>query len=160
MGFDCGFDISPRLKVNDENKRVYQQFLDEIIETYQYVYDEDGRREDGKILDLPNSSKYSSKNLIQLMIGECPRMPSSPELCNYFLRFSSKVSGRLTTSAEPYIMEVLKIARKHFGSRVHFWHELHETDDMEQQFGVYGWDEVNAAERELRALGSEKEESG
>ncbi|KAL7939598.1 hypothetical protein V8C35DRAFT_287110 [Trichoderma chlorosporum] len=160
MGFDCGFDISPRLEVNDENKRVYQQFLNEIIEKYKDVYDEEGRQEDGKILDLPNSSKHSNKNIIRFMIGECPHMPSSPERCNYFLRFSSKVSGSLTVAAKPYIMDVLKIAKKYFGSRVHFWHELNESGDLAQQFGVYGWNEVNDAEKELRELGSDKEESG
>ncbi|KAL7782158.1 hypothetical protein V8C43DRAFT_296641 [Trichoderma afarasin] len=160
MGFDCGFDIFPRLEVNDENKKVYQQFLDEIIEKYKDVYDEKGRREDGKILDLPDSSKYSGRNLIHLAIGECPHMPSSAECCNYFLRFSSKVSGSLTTAAEPYIMDVLKIAKKHFGSRVHFWHELNEFGNSEQQFGVYSWTEVNDTERELRELGSGKEDSG
>lgn len=159
MGFACGFDISPRLEVNDENKKVYQNFLDDIIKKYSGIYDEKGRWEGGKILDLPNSSKHSAKNLIQLMIGECPRMPSSPEYCNYFLRFSSKVSGSLTTAAEPYIMDVLKIAKKYFGSRVHFWHELNEFGDPEQQFGVYDWREVNDAERELRELEPGKEES-
>lgn len=159
MGYDCGFDISPKLEVTTENKQVYQQFLDEIIETYQDVYDDEGRRDDGKILDLPNSSKYSQKNLIQLMIGECPNMPSSPEWCNYFLRFSSKISGRLTTPAEPYIRAAHQIAKKHFGSRVHFWHELYEGEEQ-KQYGIYGWDEVNAASRELRELGSENDQSG
>ncbi|KAK4084516.1 uncharacterized protein Triagg1_996 [Trichoderma aggressivum f. europaeum] len=160
MGFDCGFDIFPRLEVNDENKKAYQQFLDEIIENYKDVYDERGRREDGKILVLPNSSEYSEKNLIHLAIGECPHMPSSPEHCNYFLRFSSKVSGGLTAAAEPYIRDVLKIAKRHFGSRVHFWHEMNEFGEPEKQYGVYSWTEVLDAEKELRELGSGKEDSG
>ncbi|KAL7789962.1 hypothetical protein V8C37DRAFT_385691 [Trichoderma ceciliae] len=153
MGFDCGFDIHPRLEANAENKQTYQHFLDEIIQTYQDVYDEEGRQPDGKILDL------SHENIIQLMIGEGPQMPSSPERCNYFLRFSSKVSGRLTRAAEPYIRGVYKIAQKHFGSRVHFWHELNETDDWRQR-GFYSWDEVYSAQRELRELGSKNDESG
>ncbi|PNP58593.1 hypothetical protein THARTR1_01609 [Trichoderma harzianum] len=160
MGYDCGFDIFPRLEANDENKKAYQQFLDEIIEKYKDVYDEKGRREDGKILDLPSSSKYSGKNVIRLAIGECPQMPSSAEHCNYFLRFSSKVSGSLTTAAQPYIMDVLEIARRHFGSKVHFWHEMNEFGEPEQQYGVYSWTEVNDAERELRELGSGQEGSG
>ncbi|KAF3063342.1 hypothetical protein CFAM422_009891 [Trichoderma lentiforme] len=95
------------------------------------VYDKKGRREDGKILDLPNPSKYSGRNLIHLAIGECPRMLSSAEHCNYFPRFSSKVSGSLTTAAEPSIMDVLKIARSYVGSEVHFWHEMNGFGEAE-----------------------------
>jgi len=54
------------------------------------------------------------------MVGECPHMPGNSDCCDYFLRFSSKVSGRLTTPAELYIRSVYQIAKKHFGSRVHF----------------------------------------
>ncbi|KAL6876617.1 hypothetical protein J3F83DRAFT_726463 [Trichoderma novae-zelandiae] len=154
MGYDCGFDIHPRLEANALNKAIYQKFLDEVIKTFICSYDEDGRRDDGKILDLPDSSKESQKNLIQVMIGECPAMPSNPEHCNYFLRFSSKISGGLTAPAEPYIRHIRQIATKHFGVRVHFWHEMCETGD-EKQYGFYSWTEVHDAAKELRALGSE-----
>lgn len=49
MGFDCGFDIFPRLEATAVNQQLYQEFLDEIIRTYRDVYDEKGRRSDGKI---------------------------------------------------------------------------------------------------------------
>ena len=150
MGFDCGFDIYPRLEATTANKLTYQRFLDEIIRTYNDVYDEKGRRPDGKVLEMPIDSD-SSKGCIQFMVGECPQMPSHPDRCNYFLRFSSKISGGLTTPAEPYIRNVYKIARKHFGSRVHFWHEMNETGD-ERQWGYYNWREVHDAEKNLREV--------
>lgn len=78
-------------------------------------------------------------------------MPSNPDRCEYFLRFSSKVSGRLTAPARPYILNVYKIAKRHFGSRVHFWHEMNETGD-ERQWGYYGWQEVHDAKKKLREL--------
>ena len=151
MGFDCGFDIHPRLEATAANKQTYQQFLDEIIHTYKDVYDKEGRRADGKVLDMAKDSDPSDKVYIRFMVGECPHMPSNPDRCDYFLRFSSKVSGRLTTPAEPYIRSVHKIAKKHFGSRVHFWHEMNETGD-ERQWGYYGWQEVHDASKKLREL--------
>lgn len=159
MGFVCGFDIYPRLEANAENKKAYQQFLDEIIQTYKDVYDHDARRPDDKILELPNESEHSATHHIRLMIGECPEMPSRPEWCNYFLRFSSKVSGHLTAPARPYIDNVYKIAKKHFGDRVYFWHELRDSDDW-RSWGFYSWSEVREADRELKELGSEDDKSG
>ena len=70
------------------------------------------------------------------MVGECPHIPSNPDCCDYFLHFSSKVSRRLTTPAEPYIRSVYEIAKKYFGNRVHFWHEMNKTRD-EWQRGYY-----------------------
>lgn len=159
MGFDCGFDIYPRLEVTPENKGTYQGFIDDIIATYEGVYDEKGRRDDGKVLQMPTDSDFphhSDKVNICFMIGECPHMPNNPEQCSYFLRFSSKVSGGLTTPAEPYIRSVYKIAKKHFGNRVHFWHELQETDDQ-RQWGWYNWQQIHDAEKELRELEKGKE---
>lgn len=100
---------------------------------------------------MPTDAEHHMKFHIWFMVGECPRMPSNPARCNYFLRFSSKVSGGLTTAAEPYIRDVHKIAERHFGSRVHFWHELNETED-ERQRGCYNWREVHAARKELMEL--------
>lgn len=152
MGFDCGFDIFPRLEANAINQENYQRFLDEIVTTYNDVYDEKGRRPDGKVLEMPEESEHS-KDIIRFMVGECPQMPSSAYGCNYFLRFSSKVSGQLTTPAKPYITQVYQIAKKHFGKNVHFWHEMNETGD-EQQWGYYSWQEVRdarIAHREMEA---------
>jgi hypothetical protein len=53
MGFDCGFDIYPRLETTASNKETYRRFLDEIIRTYENVYDKEGRMIDGKVLDIP-----------------------------------------------------------------------------------------------------------
>ncbi len=150
MGFDCGFDIHPRLEATTGNKQIYQRFLDEIISTYHDVYDQKGRRPDGKVLEMPIDSEHS-KDCISFMVGECPRMPSNPDRCDYFLRFSSKISGHLTTPAEPYIRNVYKIAKKHFGSSVHFWHEMNETGD-EREWGYYDWQEVHDAREKLREV--------
>ena len=150
MGFDCGFDIHPRLEATTGNKETYQRFLDEIISTYHDVYDPNGRRPDGKVLEMPSDSEHS-KDCIRFMVGECPQMPSNPDRCDYFLRFSSKVSGNLTTCAEPYIRNVYKIAKKYFGSTVHFWHEMIETGD-EQEWGYYDWGEVHDARDKLREV--------
>jgi hypothetical protein len=112
---------------------------------------------DGKVLDIPTKSHHSDKIYIRFMVGECPHMPGNPDRCDYFLRFSSKVSGRLTTPAEPYIRSVYKIAKKYFGSRVHFWHEMVETGD-ERQWGYYDWREVHDADRKLRELETGQEQ--
>ncbi|EJP61138.1 SET domain-containing protein 5 [Beauveria bassiana ARSEF 2860] len=151
MGFDCGFDIYPRLEATAVNKESYQQFLDGITHTYGDIYDREGRRTDGKVLSTSTDFDHSDRAYMWFMVGECPHMPSNPDRCNYFLRFSSKISGRLTTPAEPYIRGVHSIALRYFGSRVHFWHEMNETGD-ERQWGYYDWREVHDASRTLREL--------
>jgi hypothetical protein len=80
-----------------------------------------------KVLDISTNSHHSDKIYIWFIVRECPHMPGNPDRCDYSLRFSSKVSGRLTTPVEPYIRSVYQIAKKYFGSRVHFWHEMVET---------------------------------
>ncbi|KAH7329720.1 hypothetical protein B0I35DRAFT_48727 [Stachybotrys elegans] len=151
MGFDCGFDIHPRLEPTAANKDQYQRFLDEIIREYGDIYDERGRRADGKVLSTPGDAGASDRLHIRFMVGECPQLPSHPNGCYYFLRFSSKISGSLTSPAEPYIKGVYKTAKKYLGSRVHFWHEMSETGD-ERQFGYYDWQTVYDAEKELGKL--------
>jgi hypothetical protein len=132
MGYGCGFDIYPRLEATASNKETYRQFLDKIISTYENVYDETARSTapttDGKVLSLPSTAQQSdkpyvqflNKNYIQFIVGECPQMPASPDRCDYFLRFDSKISGHLTRCAEPYIRRVYRIAKDYFGTRVHF----------------------------------------
>ena len=154
MGFDCGFDIYPRLEATASNKEAYRQFLDEIISRYDDVYDNEARSTDRKVLDVPTTSEQSEKPYIYFQVGEYPSMPCNPDHCDYFLRFSSKVSGSLTRAAEPYIKSVHTIAKKHFGSRVRFWHEMRETDD-ERSRGYYGWSEVHDAKKQLRELGKQ-----
>jgi hypothetical protein len=164
MGFDCGFDIFPRLDpANESDKRVYREFLDEIIDTYKDAYDTEGRRDDGKVLLLPGDPErgFRREDYIYFMVGECPRMPENPERCDYFLRFSSKVSGSLTQCAEPYIRSVSKIAKKHFGDRVHSWHELNDlADDPRKWMGCYDWSTIHEADEKLRALGTGQGDGG
>lgn len=153
MGFECGFDVYPRLEANEPNKEAYRQFVEEIIQTYENTYDEGGRRTDGKVLEIPTDSDHHDNVYVSFMVGECPHIPYNHDRCDYFLRFSSKVSGHLTTPAKPYIISVHKIAKKYFGSRVHFWHDLCETED-ERQWGCYDWQEVHDADTKLRELES------
>ncbi|RSM00581.1 hypothetical protein CEP52_009045 [Fusarium oligoseptatum] len=101
MGFDRGFDIYPRLEVTPENKEAYQRFLNEIIDTYKDTYDQRGIRTDSKVLEMPKDSDNPDRAYIMFMVGECPHMPSSPDHCDHFLRFSSKISGSLTAPARP-----------------------------------------------------------
>ena len=159
MGFDCGFDMYPRLEANASNKESYSRFLEEIIKKYGNVYDAKGRRDDGKILTTSINESAKSMGVddvyIWFMVGECPCIPKSPEHCDYFLRFSSKVSGSLTTPAESYIEDVYEIAKTYFGSRVKFWHELNEFGTVRQQYGYYKWNEIHDADKKLRELGTE-----
>lgn len=157
MGFDYGFDIYPRLEPSDSNKETYRQFLDEVIRTYEGVHDEAGRRADGKVLVMPPDSEFS-KSYVRFMVGECPHMPYDPDRCDYFLRFSSKISGHLTFPAEKYITSVHEIAKRYFGSRVHLWHELWEMGDERLRNGCYGWQEVHDADRKLRELEAGQQE--
>ncbi|KAG9494754.1 hypothetical protein J7337_013893 [Fusarium musae] len=149
MGFDCGFDIYPRLEATAANQIIYQRFLEEITKEYGEVYEKEGRRSDGKVLTTSTESDPSDKSYIWFMVGECPHLPSNPNTCDYFLRFSSKISGGLTSPAEPYIRGVYKIAKKYFGGRVHFWHEMNETGD-ERQYGYYDWRTINDTSKKLK----------
>ena len=73
MGFDCGFDIYPRLEPTAANRQTYRRFLDEIVHVYQTVYDSKGQRADGKILDLAGEGMELVKPIyIKFMVGERP----------------------------------------------------------------------------------------
>ncbi|KAF5002163.1 hypothetical protein FDECE_10708 [Fusarium decemcellulare] len=157
MGFDCGFDICPPLETTDSNKALYRDFLEHLWGKYRGVTDPDSRSPSGIVLITPEtrhtegSDKPSNdtKYFYYFMIGEAPHLPSHPDCCDCFLRFNSKVSGGITAPAEPYIMEVCRIAKQYFGDRVCFWHELRETGD-EKQYGCYSWNRVYEAEKEVR----------
>ncbi|KAF4465278.1 SET domain-containing 5 [Fusarium albosuccineum] len=135
MGFDCGFDICPPLEATDSNKALYRDFLEHLWEKYRGVTDPDSRSPSGIVLITPEtrhtegSDKLSNdtKYFYYFMIGEAPHLPSHPDCCDRFLRFSSK----------------------YFGDRVCFWHELRETGD-ERQYGCYSWNRVYEAEKEVR----------
>jgi hypothetical protein len=115
-------------------------FLRKVLRTYE-VGDEAERR-DSVVRVMPKSNGA----YIEFMVGEHPIIPYS---CEYFLRFSSKVSGSLTATAKPYIKGVYKIAKKWLGDRVQFWHEMNETGDH-RQWGYYDWNEVYAVRRRMK----------
>jgi len=117
MGFDCGFDMVPRLTESDNDKNRWLAFIDEVKE----VYNKD------PVLQV-------QPRIFNFQVGEHPQLPLEG---HKFLRFSSKVSGPRTAAAEPYIRRVYRIARDNFGQQVQFWHELHD------HYGHYEWDAVN-----------------
>ena len=141
MGFDCGFDIYPALEPTPSNEEKYELFLHEVLRTYQTEDEEE--EYDSVVRVVPKSNG----SYIEFMVGEHPTIPYR---CEHFLRFSSKVSGSLSAAAKPYIVGVYKIAKKWFGDRVHFWHELSEADDDHLQWGYYNWDEVYAVQKRAR----------
>lgn len=129
MGFDCGFDVFPTLEPTPSNKEPFEHFLKEVLSTYSAA---DEVKEDGAYIVFP--------------VGEHPRIPFR---CEYFMRFSSKVSSNSTAATEPYIRGVFKIAKNWFSDRVHFWHEMNETDDH-RQWGYYDWNPIYEARRKMK----------
>ena len=117
MGFDCGFDMVPRLNESKSDKDRWLSFIDLLKKLY---------NEDPVFQVQPR--------VITFQVGEYPRLPLEG---HKFLRFSSKVSGSLTAAAEPYIRQVYRVAREIFGQQVQFWHELHDN------YGYYDWEAVN-----------------
>lgn len=118
MGFDCGFDMVPRLENTEEEQYRWSKFLDEVKELYKH----------DTVFEL-------RANFVEFEVGEHPLLPFEGYK---FLRFSSKISSASTEAAEICIRQVCRIARKYFGSRIQFWHELNED-----YIPAYGWDEVS-----------------
>jgi hypothetical protein len=145
MSYDCGFDIFPRLTV-DADRDAYKNFIDEIMITYEDIHDPDSHHPDQKLLELPTDPESSDKHNIRFTVGECPSLPFDPDHCGYFLRFSSKVSGRSIAPAEIYVKEVFKIARKHFGKRARWWNETHD------KHGRYSWQVIHDAANNLKRI--------
>ncbi|KKY27150.1 putative rna-dependent rna polymerase [Diplodia seriata] len=110
MGFDCGFDIYPRLDPTPSNKEKYAHFINEVLRTYE---DEDEYGSDSVVEVVPDSPGSH----IEFLVGEHPAIPYN---CEYFLRFSSKVSGKDGAQVERYIKEVCKMATKS-------WKEVNES---------------------------------
>lgn len=101
MGIDCGFDIHPRLEPTSTNKEAYERFLIEILDKYE---------DDNKV--RPRSKTAT----INFTIGERPSIPYKPKHCQYFIRFSSQLSGTFgNAEAENYVRAVCEMAKKHFG---------------------------------------------
>ncbi|KAK6536587.1 hypothetical protein TWF281_000814 [Arthrobotrys megalospora] len=116
MGYDAGFDLVPQLSQSPEDKTLWTTFISKIQDRYSSDPDVEFKQ-----------------NYIEWKKGEHPLLPYSG---HKFMRFSSKISGRCE-EVEEDLIEVARIARGVFGKRVHWWSEL--CDD----FGVYGWKEVN-----------------
>lgn len=119
MGIDAGFDMVPRLSRGVVDRQNWNRFIDIVKEHYK------------------NDTQVEFKpNYIVFKAGEHPRLPLE---CHKFLRFSSKIPGRIaaTTKAESYIDTVTRIARVNFGSRVQYWNE--GVDQRRH----YDWHEVH-----------------
>lgn len=123
MGIDAGFDMVPRLSRGTADTQNWDRFINVIKEHY---------KDDAQVETTPNCILFKA--------GEHPRLPFEG---HKFLRFSSKISGRIATEsrAESYINTVTALAKANFGSRVKYWTELRD------QFGHYDWDEVNKSLR-------------
>ena len=87
MGFDCGFDVYPRLEATAANKQTYKRFLEEIIQRYDEVYDKEGRRADGKVLDMPTNSDQSDRvNLWAASVRTCPAISTGATISSALAR--------------------------------------------------------------------------
>lgn len=120
MGVDCGFDMVPFFAKGESNDG-WKRFLDEVLKEF---------KDDPVVV--------SRELEIFFDVGEGPTLPRAGYA---FRRFSSKVSGSCGAS-EPYITRVYRIARRHFGDRVQWWHE--RCDEL----GHYDWNEVYDARKE------------
>jgi hypothetical protein len=116
---DAGFDISPPLTKGEVDRHNWANFIDCIKELY---------KDDAQVEIKPNYISFNA--------GEHPKLPFEG---HKLLRFSSKVSGSTacTTGVERYIDTVTRVAKVHFGSRIHYWNEFAE------QYGIYDWGIVN-----------------
>lgn len=123
MGIDAGFDMVPRLSRGTPDTQNWDRFINGIKDHY---------KNDAQV--------ETTSNCILFKVGEHPRLPFEGQK---FLRFSSKVSGRIATEshADSYINTVTAIAKANFGSRIQYWNEAGD------QFGHYNWNEVNKSLR-------------
>ncbi|KAH8703446.1 hypothetical protein BGW36DRAFT_354868 [Talaromyces proteolyticus] len=123
MGIDAGFDMVPPLSTGVVDRRNWGQFIDFIKEHY---------KADTQVEIKPNYINFNA--------GEHPKLPFEG---HKFLRFSSKVSGRIaiTSGVEHYINTIRGLAQVHFGSRIRYWNEGAD------QYGVYDWNKVRESIR-------------
>lgn len=151
MGFAMGFDIYPPLKPTVRNQEKYEQFIRMILEHYGSA---DGEGELACSEEDRVATIISTKNgaYIEFGVGERPRLPYVPHMCNHFLRFSSKVSGGSTARAEPFIRGVLRLARKVFGDRVKPWHEVWDTEDGGETRVSWQWKQIHAMNKKMMSI--------
>jgi hypothetical protein len=140
MGIDCGFDIFPRL--DGGSVVAYHEFVEEVLAMYGDEHSSASFHKNGKIISTPTDTDHRHPpGKICFCLGEAPAFPSEAKHCNYFLRFSSKITK--CSVVEHYIREVCQIAKKHFGAwRVHFWHEFADYPNYQ-----YAWSDINEADR-------------
>ncbi|KAK7424096.1 hypothetical protein QQX98_000706 [Neonectria punicea] len=119
MGVDAGFDMVPRLTKAAVDQEVWERFIRSVKEHY----------EDDDRVEIKT-------NYLLFKVGEHPKLPFEG---HKFLRFSSKISGRIATESKvmDYIQTVYLLAKVDFGTRVRKWSEYSD------QYGHYGWAEVN-----------------
>ena len=120
---DAGFDMVPHLSKGVVDRHNWDRFINTIKSHYE-----------GHI------QVEVKPNYILFRAGEHPRLPFEG---HKFLRFSSKITGRIAsaTGVENFIATVTSIAQAHFGSRVQDWNEVAD------QHGAYGWNEVRESIR-------------
>lgn len=121
MGVDAGFDMVPRLSKGAVDRQNWHSFIECIKEKYQ----------NDELVEV-------KPNYIIFKAGEEPRLPLEG---HKLLRFSSKISGSHAKGVWEYLETVTRIAKVYFGSRVRTW------DEGADEWGVYGWREVNASFR-------------
>ncbi|ROW01302.1 hypothetical protein VMCG_05980 [Cytospora schulzeri] len=123
MGMDAGFDMVPRLSRGIVDMQNWNSFIDIIKENY---------KDDPQVEVKPNYIVFKA--------GEHPMLPFEG---HKFLRFSSKISGRIAseTRVESYIDAITRAARARFGSRIQYWNEYGD------QYGYYDWNEVHESTR-------------
>ncbi|KAL1633264.1 hypothetical protein SLS58_011153 [Diplodia intermedia] len=123
MGIDAGFDMVPCLSRGSIDRHNWDRFIRFIKDHYE---------DDPQVEIKPY--------YIEFKAGEHPKLPFEG---HKFLRFSSKISGAIAaaTKVEDYVNTVTTIAQLHFGSRVKCWNECLD------QYGQYGWNEVNESFR-------------
>jgi hypothetical protein len=139
MGIHCGFDIFPRLDA--DSMVAYHEFVEEVLETFDHERSSASFRKDGQIISTPTETDHCSPGQICFCLGEAPSFPSDPKHCQYFLRFSSKITHCSVT--EHCIREVCQIAKKHFVAwRVHFWHDFQDFPNDK-----YAWGDIDEDHR-------------
>lgn len=127
MGIDAGFDMVPCLSRGTVDTQNWDRFINVIKEHF---------KDDAKVETKPN--------YIVFKVGEHPLLPFAG---HKFLRFSSKISGRIAieSCAESYINTVTALAKANFGSRIQCWTELRD------QYGHYDQGKVNESLRSYDA---------
>jgi hypothetical protein len=127
MGFDAGFDMVPRLTNSEQDRLMWQEFVESVHEAYE------------------NDDQVEFKaRYIEFKTSEHLRLPIEG---HKFLRFGSKISGQDGQQAEEYIKEVTRLASG-FGSRIRRWSE---TDG---RYGFYDWEDVKESLRSCEQVGS------